>query len=30
MLEIGASSASEKDQVTIPKELRDNLGLKAG
>ena len=30
MSEIGVSSVSEKGQVTIPKEMRDILGLKAG
>ena len=30
MPEIGISSVSEKGQVTIPKEMRDILGLKAG
>ena len=30
MSEIGISSVSEKGQVTIPKEMRDILGLKAG
>jgi len=30
MSEIGVSSISEKGQVTIPKEIRDILGLKAG
>ena len=28
--EIGISSISEKGQVTIPKEIRDSLQLKAG
>jgi antitoxin PrlF len=30
MAEIGISSISEKGQVTIPKEIRDILALKAG
>jgi antitoxin PrlF len=30
MAEIGISSISEKGQVTIPKEIRDKLALKAG
>jgi AbrB family looped-hinge helix DNA binding protein len=28
--EIGVSPVSEKGQVTIPKEIRDSLGLKRG
>lgn len=30
MAEVGVSSVSEKGQVTIPKEIRETLGLKAG
>jgi AbrB family looped-hinge helix DNA binding protein len=28
--EVGVSPVSEKGQVTIPKEIRDSLGLKRG
>jgi len=30
MSEVGVSSISEKGQVTVPKEIREALGLKAG
>jgi AbrB family looped-hinge helix DNA binding protein len=30
MAEIGVSSISEKGQITVPKEIREGLGLKAG
>ena len=30
MSEVGMSSISEKGQVTVPKEIRETLGLKSG
>lgn len=30
MSEVGVSSVSSKGQVTVPKEIREALGLKAG